>query len=136
VEAQLKLVAVKYKEIEEDKFSWSQKMAEQKQLMRGEIQRLAAEKLVVEGQVEGLKKERDEGKIREKMVDDQAETIRKLKTGLVERDSLVKEGREEAIRVQKGLERQLQDQMECSNQLRIRLENADQRKQDLKVSCH
>jgi len=134
-EAQLKIVAVKYREIEEEKFGWTQKMAEQRRLMGEEIQRLGVESGVVKAEVEGLRRERDEARIREKVVEDQAETIRKLKAGLAERDGLVREGREEALRTQKGLERQLAGEMDCANELRVRLEKAEERKQDLKVGC-
>ncbi len=95
-ETQLKLMAVKYRKLEEEK------MAEQRRLME--------------------------------VVEDQAETIRKLKAVLAERDELVRKGREEALRTQKGLERQLTAEMDCANELRVRLEKARESLDEVNMS--
>jgi len=80
-------MAVKYRELEEEK------MAEQRRLME--------------------------------VVEDQAETIRKLKAGLAERDELGRTGREEALRTQKGLERQMAGEMDRANEPRVRLDKVN-----------
>jgi len=84
-ETQLKLMAVKVRELEEEK------MAEQRRLIE--------------------------------VVEDQAETIRKLKAGLAERDELGR--REGALRTQKGLEKQMAGEMDCANEPRVRLDKVN-----------
>ncbi|GFN95763.1 leucine-rich repeat and coiled-coil domain-containing protein 1, partial [Plakobranchus ocellatus] len=54
-------------------------------------------------------READAVKIKTKMVDDQTETIRKLKEAVVERDEAVRAAREESLEVQRSLEDQLSE---------------------------
>jgi len=81
VEAQLKMVAVKYKEIEQEKFTWTQRLNEQKSLLSQEIQRLQVDNQACGSELEMLKKtsgrDADDVRIKAKIIEDQTETIRK-----------------------------------------------------------
>lgn len=85
VEAQLKMVACKYKEIEQEKFTWTQRLNDQKNLLAQEINRLQVEGQTSNAELEALKKcaarDADDVRIKAKIIEDQTETIRKLKSG-------------------------------------------------------
>ncbi len=85
VETQLKVVALKYKEIEDEKETWTQKLADQKSLVMQEMSRLTIENKTSTTEIEILKKNYDkelnDNKIKTKIIDDQAETIKRLKSG-------------------------------------------------------
>ena len=87
IESQLKLVALKYKEIEDEKETWTQKLADQKSLVMQEMSRLTVENKTSNTEIEILKKNHDrelnDNKIKAKIIEDQAETIKKLKSGYV-----------------------------------------------------
>ena len=81
---------------------------------------------------ERWERETDTAKIKAKIIDDQAETMRKLKSGLVERDEQLKQTRDEALGVQKLLEQQLGGEMDACNELRVKLDKCTERKEALK----
>lgn len=84
-ESQLKLVALKYKEIEDEKETWTQKLADQKSLVMQEMSRLTVENKTSNTEIEILRKNYDrelnDNKIKAKIIEDQAETIKKFKSG-------------------------------------------------------
>lgn len=137
IESQLKLVALKYKEIEDEKETWTQKLADQKSLVMQEMSRLTVENKTSNTEIEILKKNHDrelnDNKIKAKIIEDQAETIKKLKSGLVERDSSIKDHREESLKVQKSLEKQLNEEIDLNNEIQLKYEKVNERKEDLKV---
>ena len=67
------------------------------------------------------------------VIEDQTETIKKLKSALVERDEMLKKSREESLQAQKSLEKQLNGEMDLCNELQLKLEKAGERKEALKV---
>jgi leucine-rich repeat/coiled-coil domain-containing protein 1 len=54
---------------------------------------------------------------------------------LLERDTQLKDHREEALKTQKSLEKQLNEEMDHANELRIKLDKAIFRKDELKAEC-
>ena len=137
LEGQLKYVASQYKQIETEKTTWTQRFNEQKALLSHEIGRLTVENQTISSEAQILRKQLDKEvdnvKIKAKIIEDQTETLRKLKSGLVERDSLLKEARDEALKTQKSLEKQLNAEMDQANELHIKYEKVCERKEELKL---
>ena len=136
MEANFKKFAVEYEEIRLDKESWNKKLADQKHFMMQDNSRLDIENRNLKSEVEivrnHLNKELDDNKIKSKIIEDQTETVKKLKNALIERDDLLRKSREESLNAQKSLEKQLNEEMDASNELRIKLDKAIERKEGLK----
>ncbi|MGH0141924.1 UNVERIFIED_CONTAM: hypothetical protein FKN15_030848 [Acipenser sinensis] len=71
-------------------------------------------------------------KIKAKIVDDQTETIRKLKEGLQERDEQIRKLREENLQTQKSFQEQLEYETAPLHELREKVERLTERKEELK----
>ncbi|XP_076470668.1 leucine-rich repeat and coiled-coil domain-containing protein 1-like [Babylonia areolata] len=115
---------------------WGQELAQQGASLSQDRGRLEAKIDGLNHEVNTLKKqlekETDLVRIKTKMVDDQTETIRKLKEGLVERDEQIREGREETLKVQRNLEDQLNEERAALQDTQELLEEAQRRKSELK----
>jgi hypothetical protein len=128
---------LEYRDIKEEKESWNKKMADQKIFLMQENNRLDIETRTLSAELEMLKKnlnkDEDSIKIKSKIIEDQTETIKKLKSGVVERDDLLKKAREESLNVQKSLEQQLNSEMDLTNELQVKFEKANERKESIKL---
>ena len=133
---QRKLIS-EFDAIKLERGQWSTKLNEQKKFYQNEINRLETENNQVKSdlnyQANCLNKEIDNCKIKSKIIEDQTETIKKLKQALVERDDLLKSTREESLHHQKQLEKQLNDEMDLCNELQVKLEKSNEKKEALKL---
>ncbi|KAK3785292.1 hypothetical protein RRG08_015975 [Elysia crispata] len=115
---------------------WGQELAQQGASLSQDRGRLEAKIETLQAEIATLKKqlerEADVVKIKTKMVDDQTETIRKLKEALVERDETVRKTREESLEVQRSLEDQLAEHKAAVEDSREILDRAAARKEELK----
>ncbi|XP_071785134.1 leucine-rich repeat and coiled-coil domain-containing protein 1-like isoform X1 [Asterias amurensis] len=115
---------------------WSQELAQQGSSLAQDRGRLEARIEALTAEVSSLKKhsERDNDalKIKTKMLDDQTDTIRKLKEGLVERDEEIKKAREESLRLQRSLEEQLASEQSINQDTVEEVERLKDRKEELK----
>ncbi|XP_050399126.1 leucine-rich repeat and coiled-coil domain-containing protein 1 isoform X2 [Patella vulgata] len=115
---------------------WGQELAQQGSSLAQDRGRLEAkiETLQVELNTmkKHLEKETDVVKIKTKMIDDQTESIKKLKEGLLERDEEIRKSREEALRIQKSLEEQLAEEKSISQDNQEMVERLQERKTELK----
>lgn len=132
-----KKLASEFDAIKQERGQWSNKLNEQKKFYQNEINRLETENNQIKSdlnyQANCLNKEIDNCKIKSKIIEDQTETIKKLKQALVERDELLKSTREESLHHQKQLEKQLNDEMDLCNELQIKLEKSNEKKDALKL---
>jgi hypothetical protein len=137
IEVAFKKLALEAEDIKSEKSSWTAKMTEQKNFFLQENNRLEVENKQMRSELDTLTadyaRESDQCKIKTKVIEDQTETIQKLKAGIVERDEMLKKSREEALQTQKSLERQLNDEMDLSNELQIKFEKAVERKESVKT---
>ncbi|XP_035680268.1 leucine-rich repeat and coiled-coil domain-containing protein 1-like [Branchiostoma floridae] len=119
-----------------EKKLWSQELAQQGASLAQDRGRLEAKIEALTAEVSLLKKqnERDNDalKIKTKMLEDQTDTIRKLKEGLGERDEEVKKAREEALKVQRDLESRLTEETTHSQDLQEKVGQLTERKEQLK----
>ncbi|XP_036940330.1 leucine-rich repeat and coiled-coil domain-containing protein 1 isoform X2 [Acanthopagrus latus] len=115
---------------------WGQELAQQGVSLAQDRGRLEARIEVLGAELETQKKhnERDYDalKIKTKIIDDQTETIRKLKEALQERDDQIRRQREEAVQGQKRLQQQQEEETARQTELRERLEHLSLRKEELK----
>ncbi|KAM8727747.1 leucine-rich repeat and coiled-coil domain-containing protein 1 [Acanthopagrus schlegelii] len=115
---------------------WGQELAQQGVSLAQDRGRLEARIEVLGAELETQKKhnERDYDalKIKAKIIDDQTETIRKLKEALQERDDQIRRQREEAVQGQKRLQQQQEEETARQTELRERLEHLSLRKEELK----
>lgn len=115
---------------------WGQELAQQGASLSQDRGRLEAKIETLQAEIATLKKqlerEADAVKIKTKMVDDQTETIRKLKEAVVERDETVRKTREESLEVQRSLEDQLNEHKAAIEDTREILDRAAARKEELK----
>ncbi|RUS92014.1 hypothetical protein EGW08_000227 [Elysia chlorotica] len=115
---------------------WGQELAQQGASLSQDRGRLEAKIETLQAEIVTLKKqlerEADAVKIKTKMVDDQTETIRKLKEAVVERDETVHKTREESLEVQRSLEDQLAEHKAAVEDTREILDRAAARKEELK----
>ncbi|TNN55443.1 Leucine-rich repeat and coiled-coil domain-containing protein 1 [Liparis tanakae] len=115
---------------------WGQELAQQgsslaqdRGRLEGRIEVLAAE---LETQKKQNERDYDALKIKTKIIDDQTETIRKLKETLQERDDQLRRLKEEAVKAQKASQQQLEGETTQQAELRDRLEHLILRKEELK----
>ncbi|CAK6957674.1 leucine-rich repeat and coiled-coil domain-containing protein 1 [Scomber scombrus] len=115
---------------------WGQELAQQGVSLAQDRGRLEARIEVLGTELETQKKqnERDSDalKIKTRIIDDQTETIRKLKEASQERDEQIRRLREEAVQVQKKFQQQLEEETTRLAELRERLEHLSLRKEELK----
>ncbi|XP_077983130.1 leucine-rich repeat and coiled-coil domain-containing protein 1-like [Glandiceps talaboti] len=119
-----------------EKKLWSQELAHQGANLAQDRGRLEARIDALSAEVSALKKqqERDQDslKIKSKMIEDQTDTIRILKEGLVERDNEIKDARGESLKIQKTLEEQLKEEKISNVDFQDRVERLTERKEELK----
>ncbi|XP_037537288.1 leucine-rich repeat and coiled-coil domain-containing protein 1 [Nematolebias whitei] len=115
---------------------WGQELAQQGASLAQDRGRLEARIEVLTAELETQRKqnERDQDalKIKAKIMDDQTETIRKLKEFLQERDDQIRRSREEAAQAQKKLQQQLEEELGQQAELKEQLEHLSLRKEELK----
>uniref|UniRef100_A0A672PZJ8 Leucine rich repeat and coiled-coil centrosomal protein 1 n=1 Tax=Sinocyclocheilus grahami TaxID=75366 RepID=A0A672PZJ8_SINGR len=106
---------------------WGQELALQGASLAQDRGRLEARIEVLLGELESQKKqnERDNDalRIKAKIVDDQTETIRKLKEALLERDEQIRKLRDENVQDQRKLKQQLEEEMASAVELRDTVEH-------------
>ena len=137
LETKLKSLAHDYTSIKKERDTWNGKLNDQKTFLMQDNNRLNVENQNLFAELDSLKrnyeKELDSVKIKTKIIEDQTETIKKLKNAMLERDDLLKQNREETLSSQKSLEKQLNEEMNLCNELQLKLEKANQRKEELKI---
>ncbi|KAJ8272776.1 hypothetical protein GJAV_G00093310 [Gymnothorax javanicus] len=115
---------------------WGQELAQQGASLAQDRGRLEAKIEVLETELETQKKqnERDNDalKIKTKIVDDQTDTIRKLKQGLLDRDDQIRRLREESLQAEKRFQGRLEEEVGPVRELRERVELLTDRKEELK----
>uniref|UniRef100_A0A8C7X2T6 Leucine-rich repeat and coiled-coil domain-containing protein 1 n=1 Tax=Oryzias sinensis TaxID=183150 RepID=A0A8C7X2T6_9TELE len=115
---------------------WGQELAQQGASLAQDRGRLEARIEVLASELEAQRKQADRNqdalKIKTKIVDDQTETIRKLKESLQERDDRIRRLKHEAAEAQKRLHLQLEEDRVQQAELQERLERLSLRKEELK----
>uniref|UniRef100_A0A8C7MXB8 Leucine-rich repeat and coiled-coil domain-containing protein 1 n=1 Tax=Oncorhynchus kisutch TaxID=8019 RepID=A0A8C7MXB8_ONCKI len=115
---------------------WGQELAQQGASLSQDRGRLEARIEVLAAELESQKKqnERDNDalRIKVKVIDDQTETIRKLKEGLQERDEQGRRQREESLQAQRRLQQQLEESSATSQDLGDTVQQLSLRKEQLK----
>ncbi|KAI5627917.1 leucine-rich repeat and coiled-coil domain-containing protein 1 [Silurus asotus] len=115
---------------------WGQELAQQGASLAQDRGRLEAKIEVLTTELETQKKQNqrdiDSLKIKTKIVDDQTETIRKLKEAVQERDEQLRALREENLQVQKNLQKELKDEIASAAELRDAVDKLSFRKEELK----
>ncbi|XP_069816024.1 leucine-rich repeat and coiled-coil domain-containing protein 1 [Dendropsophus ebraccatus] len=116
---------------------WGQELTQQGVALAQDRGRLEAKIEVLSTEIETLKKqnERDNDalRIKSKMVDDQTETIRKLKEGLQERDERIRKLRTENLETEKTLREQNDERAIQLQELKEKLEKQTARKEEMKL---
>ncbi|XP_077472329.1 leucine-rich repeat and coiled-coil domain-containing protein 1 [Stigmatopora argus] len=115
---------------------WGQELAQQGAFLAQDRGRMEAkiEALVaqVEVQKNQMERDRDALKIKGKIMEDQTETIRKLKENLQERDEQLRRLRDDKDLDQKTFQRQLEAETSRASELGQRVEHLGLRKEELK----
>ncbi|KAI5104052.1 leucine-rich repeat and coiled-coil domain-containing protein 1, partial [Silurus meridionalis] len=115
---------------------WGQELAQQGASLAQDRGRLEAKIEVLTTELETQKKQNqrdiDSLKIKTKIVDDQTETIRKLKEAVQERDEQLRALREENLQVQKNLQKELKGEIASAAELRDAVDKLSFRKEELK----
>ncbi|XP_037644591.1 leucine-rich repeat and coiled-coil domain-containing protein 1 isoform X2 [Sebastes umbrosus] len=115
---------------------WGQELAQQGVSLAQDRGRLEARVEVLGAELETQKKQNERDydalKIKTKIIDDQTETIRKLKEALQERDDQIRRLREEAVQAQKRFQQQQEEETARQAELTERLEHLSLRKEELK----
>ncbi|XP_077413696.1 leucine-rich repeat and coiled-coil domain-containing protein 1 [Vanacampus margaritifer] len=115
---------------------WGQELAQQgaslaqdRGRLEARIEALAAE---VEAQKKHIARDSDALKIKGKIIEDQTESIRKLKETLLERDEQVRKLRDDKAQAEKTFQRQLEEETSRLSELEGRVEHLSLRKEELK----
>ncbi|NXH53156.1 LRCC1 protein, partial [Rhabdornis inornatus] len=115
---------------------WGQELAEQGAHLAQDRGKLEAKIEALTNEIDTLKKQKEQDsdtiKIKNKIVDDQTETIRRLKEGLQEKDKQIKKKHEETREAQKLLQVQLDEKAAECEKLMEKLERQNERKEELK----
>nr|XP_033790234.1 leucine-rich repeat and coiled-coil domain-containing protein 1 isoform X2 [Geotrypetes seraphini]XP_033790235.1 leucine-rich repeat and coiled-coil domain-containing protein 1 isoform X2 [Geotrypetes seraphini]XP_033790236.1 leucine-rich repeat and coiled-coil domain-containing protein 1 isoform X2 [Geotrypetes seraphini]XP_033790237.1 leucine-rich repeat and coiled-coil domain-containing protein 1 isoform X2 [Geotrypetes seraphini] len=115
---------------------WGQELAQQGVSLAQDRGKLEAKIEVLTAENETLKKQmeynNDALKIKTKVVEDQTETIRKLKEGLQERDEQIRKHRDEILEIRKVFQEQLDERAAQVEALELKLERHSARKEELK----
>ncbi|XP_029447441.1 leucine-rich repeat and coiled-coil domain-containing protein 1 isoform X7 [Rhinatrema bivittatum] len=116
---------------------WGQELAQQGVSLAQDRGKLEAKIEVLITENETLKKQiehnNDALKIKTKVVDDQTETIRKLKEGLQERDEQIRKHRDENLEIRKVFQEQIDERAARVEELEMKLERHNERKEELKI---
>uniref|UniRef100_A0A8C5QPI0 Leucine-rich repeat and coiled-coil domain-containing protein 1 n=1 Tax=Leptobrachium leishanense TaxID=445787 RepID=A0A8C5QPI0_9ANUR len=116
---------------------WGQELTQQGVSLAQDRGRLDAKIESLSSEIETLKKQNqrdnDALKIKAKVVDDQTETIRKLKEGLQERDERIRKLREENLRLEKALEEHGHEKTAQLEELKAKLHRQIERKEEAKL---
>ncbi|XP_067835632.1 leucine-rich repeat and coiled-coil domain-containing protein 1 isoform X2 [Heptranchias perlo] len=119
-----------------EKRIWGQELAQQGTSLAQDRGRLEARIEILTSELESLKKQNEQDmnalKIKTKIVDDQTETIRKLKEGLQERDAQIRKVREENLQDKRTFQEQIEDEATVSQDLKEKVERLTERKKELK----
>ncbi|XP_048384912.1 leucine-rich repeat and coiled-coil domain-containing protein 1 [Stegostoma tigrinum] len=120
-----------------EKRIWGQELAHQGSSLAQDRGRLQARIEMLTSEMEFLKKQNEQDmntlKIKTKVIDDQTETIRKLKEGLQERDEQTRKIREENLQDKRAFHEQLRDETAVSQDLKEKVESLTDRKRELKL---
>ncbi|KAM6919308.1 leucine-rich repeat and coiled-coil domain-containing protein 1 [Xenentodon cancila] len=115
---------------------WGQELAQQGASLAQDRGRLEARIEVLTTELEAQKKQNDRDhdalKIKAKIIDDQTETIRKLKESIQERDNQIRRLRDDAVQIEKRLQQKLEEEKHQQAELKERLEHVSLRKEELK----
>ncbi|XP_075776565.1 leucine-rich repeat and coiled-coil domain-containing protein 1 isoform X3 [Pelodiscus sinensis] len=115
---------------------WGQELAQQGASLAQDRGKLEAKIEVLANECEILKKqsERDNDilRIKTKIVEDQTETIKKLKEGLQERDEQIRKQHEENVEIKKTFQVQLDEKTAQLEEIMEKLERQNERKEELK----
>ncbi|XP_067146343.1 leucine-rich repeat and coiled-coil domain-containing protein 1 isoform X1 [Apteryx mantelli] len=115
---------------------WGQELAQQGAHLAHDRGKLEAKIEVLTNEIEILKKQKEQDsdaiRIKTKIVDDQTETIRKLKEGLKEKDQQIRKQHEENTEAQKIFQIQLDEKAAEFEELMEKLERQNERKEELK----
>ncbi|NWU48052.1 LRCC1 protein, partial [Dromas ardeola] len=115
---------------------WGQELAQQGAHLAQDRGKLEAKIEVLTNEIEMLKKQKEQDsdtiKIKNKIVDDQTETIRRLKEGLQEKDKQIRKQHEENLEAQKFFQVQLDEKAAELEELMEKLERHNERKEELK----
>ncbi|NXD21945.1 LRCC1 protein, partial [Spelaeornis formosus] len=115
---------------------WGQELAEQGAHLAQDRGKLEAKIEVLTNEIDMLKKQKEQDsdtiKIKNKIVDDQTETIRRLKEGIQEKDKQIQKHHEENREAQKLLRVQLDEKTAECEKLMEKLERQNERKEELK----
>ncbi|XP_074843107.1 leucine-rich repeat and coiled-coil domain-containing protein 1 isoform X2 [Carettochelys insculpta] len=115
---------------------WGQELAQQGASLAQDRGKLEAKIEVLTNENEVLKKQNERNndalRIKTKIVEDQTETIRKLKEGLQERDEQIRTQHEENVGIQKNFQAQLDEKTAQLEDLMEKLERQNERKEELK----
>jgi len=120
-----------------EKRLWGDELAQQSSSLAQDRGRLEAKIETLQAEVAStkrhLERETDTVRIKTKIVEDQNETVRKLKDGLVERDAQIKEARDECLANQRVVEEQLASETEENKKIAEQLAREQARKEELKA---
>ncbi|XP_074672684.1 leucine-rich repeat and coiled-coil domain-containing protein 1 isoform X1 [Strix aluco] len=115
---------------------WGQELAQQGAHLAQDRGKLEAKIEVLMNEIETLKKQKEQDsdtiRIKNKIVDDQTETIRRLKEGLQEKDKQIRKQHEENLEAQKFFQVQLDEKAAEFEELMEKLERQKERKEELK----
>ncbi|NXN73329.1 LRCC1 protein, partial [Himantopus himantopus] len=115
---------------------WGQELAQQGAHLAQDRGKLEAKIEVLTNEIEMLKKQKEQDsdtiRIKTKIVDDQTETIRRLKEGLQEKDKQIRKQHEENLEAQKLFQVQLDGKAAEFEELMEKLERQNERKEELK----
>ncbi|XP_025955514.2 leucine-rich repeat and coiled-coil domain-containing protein 1 isoform X2 [Dromaius novaehollandiae] len=115
---------------------WGQELAQQGAHLAQDRGKLEAKIEVLTNEIEILKKQKEQDndaiRIKTKIVDDQTETIRKLKEGLKEKDQQIRKQHEESTEAQRIFQIQLDEKAAEFEELMEKLERQNERKEELK----
>ncbi|XP_065524590.1 leucine-rich repeat and coiled-coil domain-containing protein 1 isoform X2 [Lathamus discolor] len=115
---------------------WGQELAQQGAHLAQDRGKLEAKIEVLTNEIEMLKKQKEQDsdtiKIKNKIVDDQTETIRRLKEGIQEKDKQIRKQHEENLKAQKCLQVQLDEKAAEFEELMEKFERQNGRKEELK----
>ncbi|XP_060099538.1 leucine-rich repeat and coiled-coil domain-containing protein 1 isoform X3 [Heteronotia binoei] len=115
---------------------WGQELAQQGASLAQDRGKLEAKIEVLTSEIKAQKKENEHNqdtlKIKSKIMDDQTETIRKLKVALQERDEQIRKHHEESKEMEKRFQIQLEERDAHLEELMEKLERQNERKEELK----
>ncbi|XP_059835206.1 leucine-rich repeat and coiled-coil domain-containing protein 1 isoform X1 [Hypanus sabinus] len=119
-----------------EKRIWGQELAQQGSSLAQDRGRLEARIEMLTSELESLKRQNEQDinalKIKTKILDDQTDTIRKLKEGLQERDEQIRKIREKNLQDQRNFQDQLENEVAISQDLKDKIEKLSDRKSELK----